>query len=217
MEVAIVSDWHLGADLCQRRSISRFLDGLPSSTKTLIINGDLVEHAHVSFRRQDWAIFSQLKSLSKYRRLVWVRGNHDPDNSSLAHLIGAEYVNAFKFVQEDREFYCTHGDRWDTFIKKHPILTWIGDSIYLGIMRLNKGIARYLKHKNKQVLHCRNHVARGALELIYTHGYSAVCCGHTHHAEQIGDQYYNSGSWTDESCTYLLARNGAIVLKEFNA
>lgn len=215
-DVVIISDLHLGAAVSKRRTISKFLDSLPYSVSLLVINGDLIDHPKRALKKQDWNILSQLRSFSKYKRLIWVRGNHDPHDNYIAHLIGAEFVNRFRFTQREQDFLCVHGDQWDKFITSHPILTHIGDSIYFGLMRISKRLARWAKHKSKQVHHCREQVARGALEYVYSCGYSAVCCGHTHHAEQAGEQYYNSGCWTEEGCSYLLVRNGRIEIKTFS-
>jgi UDP-2,3-diacylglucosamine pyrophosphatase LpxH len=62
-EIVIISDVHLGSDVCQVEQLSKFLDKV--STQTLIINGDLFDSWDFRRLRKDhWKILKKLRQLS---------------------------------------------------------------------------------------------------------------------------------------------------------
>jgi UDP-2,3-diacylglucosamine pyrophosphatase LpxH len=79
-DIVVVSDIHLGSDICQCSKFVKFLTNL--NTKTLIINGDLFDSWDFRKLRKDhWKILKKLRQLSDtthmfsrtYRPFNWSR------------------------------------------------------------------------------------------------------------------------------------------------
>src|SRR5262245_29455796 len=106
-DAVFLSDLHLGSESCQVHELQEFIEVLPP-TRRLILNGDVLEHTECRLTKQHWRVLSQLRKLADQLELVWVRGNHDCDAESVAHLIGAEFVSEYTFQSGNREVLCVH-------------------------------------------------------------------------------------------------------------
>ena len=78
LDALIISDTHLGSDVCESKQLYAFLELVFYKTNRLIINGDFFDN--LDFRRlkkNHWKILSLLRRMSKYVEIIWIRGNHD--------------------------------------------------------------------------------------------------------------------------------------------
>jgi UDP-2,3-diacylglucosamine pyrophosphatase LpxH len=219
LDAIILSDIHLGSTSCQADAVAEFLEDLPA-TRRLIVNGDLLEGTEYRLTKKHWRVLSRLRKLSDRLELLWVRGNHDPDADDLAHLLGADYVAEHVFPSGGRDILCVHGDAWDSFLTDHPVISVAADWVYLGLQRMSRRLALSAKRRSKTHVRCARKVEEGAIAHAGKQGCAVVCCGHTHHAEvRPGDpvSYYNSGCWTETSCTYLAVAAGAVELRRVGA
>lgn len=221
-DAIVLSDLHLGSDTCQVRLLQDFVETLPD-TERLILNGDVLENTESRLTKQHWRVLSHFRKLADQLELVWVRGNHDHDAESVAHLIGANFVPEYTFRSGGRRVLCVHGDAWDRFLTDHPILSDVADWFYLRMQRMSRRLAHGAKRSSKTFLRCADRVRSEAKAYAVAKRADAIVCGHTHFAEapQLPDfgecVYYNSGSWTDHHCNYLSVRNGQFELVEVNA
>ena len=222
LDAVLVSDLHLGAESCQVLPLQEFIDSLPP-TRRLILNGDVLENTEFRLTKQHWRVLSQLRKLADQLELIWVRGNHDCDAESVAHLIGAHFVSEFEFQSGGRDILCVHGDAWDRFLTDHPIITNIADWFYLRMQRWSRRLANRAKQSSKTFLRCVDRVRNEALEYAKAKRVDVVICGHTHLAEAplelSGEScaYYNTGCWTDHFCHYLTVEDGFFRLEEATA
>jgi UDP-2,3-diacylglucosamine pyrophosphatase LpxH len=219
LDAIIFSDVHLGTCTCQADAALAFLEDLPE-TRRLIVNGDLLEGTEYRLAKKHWRVLSRLRKLSDRLELVWVRGNHDPDADDLAHLLGAGYVDEYRFRSGAEDVLCVHGDAWDNFLTDHPIISVAADWFYLGLQRMSRKLALGAKRRSKTFLRCAQKIEEGAAWHAGQKGCGVVCCGHTHHAAESGAgdiRYYNSGCWTEVSCTYLAVDRGHVRLCRFEA
>src|SRR6516162_6333344 len=129
-DAILLSDLHLGAESCQVQHLQEFIEALPPTAR-LILNGDVLENTEYRLTKQHWRVLSQLRKLADKLELVWVRGNHDYDAESVAHLIGADFVPEYLFESGGKQVLCVHGDAWDRFLTDHPVVTIIADWFYL--------------------------------------------------------------------------------------
>ncbi|HYV37293.1 MAG TPA: UDP-2,3-diacylglucosamine diphosphatase [Gemmataceae bacterium] len=221
-DAIVLSDLHLGAESCQVEPLLDLIDSLPSTAK-LILNGDVLESTEYRLTKRHWRVLSQLRKLADQTELVWVRGNHDCDAESVAHVIGARFVPEYEFESGGRRVLCVHGDAWDRFLTDHPIITIIADWFYLRMQRWSRRLAKRAKRGSKACLRCIDRVRAEATEYGIAKGADVVICGHTHCAEAPSDSalttcaYYNTGCWTDVDCHYLTARDGYLELLEVSA
>lgn len=218
LDAVVLSDLHLGAESCHVRALQEFLDTLPETNK-LILNGDVLENTEYRLTKQHWRVLSRLRRFSDQLELIWVRGNHDSDAESVAHLIGATFVPEYVFESGGRRMLCVHGDAWDRFLTDHPWLTIMADWVYLNMQRMSRRLAIRAKRRSKTVLQVHERVRMEAMDYGKTKKADVVICGHTHHVEAASEDcskspaYFNTGSWTDHHCHYLTVEDGNVRME----
>lgn len=217
-DAILLSDLHLGLETCQVGSLQRFIAHLPP-TQRLILNGDVLDNTELRLTKQHWRVLSLLRKLADRLELVWVRGNHDHDAESVAHLIGADFVPEYVFSSGGRRILCVHGDAWDRFLTDHPIITAIADWFYMRMQRMNKALAKRAKLGSKTFLRCADKVRNEAILYGKQKSADVVICGHTHFAEAPVEPlatpaYYNTGCWMDFQSHYLTVADGCFRLQE---
>lgn len=220
-DAVIVSDLHLGSNVCQAKRLADFFGQIHSGeilTKQLILNGDVFDSW--DFRRLNkhhWKVLSAIRSLSDHVRTIWLNGNHDGPAEIISHLLGVEVAEEYIFESGDKKVLALHGDRFDNFIADHPILTCFADRLYRWLQKIHVYWARNAKRCSKTFLRCSDQIEVRAKEYASKKGCDIVCCGHTHlemaRPGPVG--YFNSGCWTEIPCTYLCVINGNVEVKHF--
>jgi len=224
-EYIVISDLHLGSDVCRADNILEFLYYL--ETENLILNGDIFDN--MDFRRLNkshWHILKKLRQISKNTNLIWISGNHDFECEPIAHLIGAEWKLDYLIQQDQRKIYLTHGDRFDKIISKRPLLTRLADNVYRIVQLYDRFLhndyyfSRWLKQNSKTLIKSTKNTIKSAIIYCSKNKYSAIILGHLHKAEHLtlldtGLEYINSGCWTEKECHYVAINNGDIHLKKF--
>ena len=219
-DAIIISDLHLGSDVCRARHIRQFLAEIEKdkvSTRELIVNGDLFDSWDFrKLKSSHWKVLSQLRRLSKKKHVVWINGNHDGPAEIISHLIGLDFVDEYEIVSGGRRILVLHGDRFDSFIAKYPLLTKLADSAYRAMQRLDGSfrLAQMAKRNSKTFLRCSEQIRTGAVRHCEAKGADVVCCGHTHLA-MVSERYCNSGCWTESPCNYLSIADGVVSLHDF--
>jgi UDP-2,3-diacylglucosamine pyrophosphatase LpxH len=221
LDAVIVSDLHLGSDNCQARLVCRLLERIADgglSTARLILNGDVFDS--FDFRRltkSHWKVLSLIRKLSDHVDITWLVGNHDEPAEIVSHLLGVHVRDECILESGDQRLLVMHGHAFDTFLDKHPVLTWLADRVYGFLQWIDRThyFAKLAKHGSKTFLRCAQQIEEGAVALARQRGCTAVCCGHTHAAVARTDQpvaYYNSGCWTELPCHYLTVSDGVVRL-----
>jgi len=215
MDAIIISDLHLGSDLCQAKNLTKFLSDI--ETDKLILNGDVFES--MDFRRlkkHHWKVLSELRKISDKIETIWCAGNHDGPAEIISHLLGITVHEEYILKSGDKKILIFHGDKFDTFIYERPILTWLGDQLYWLIQKMDKSHywARLAKKSSKHYLHCSENIKKKAIEYAKKLECYFAICGHTHNAI-ISENYANSGSWTEFPCHYLTVQDGVVNLNEY--
>jgi UDP-2,3-diacylglucosamine pyrophosphatase LpxH len=222
-ETVIISDIHLGSDVCQAKKVREFLALVEQGqiqTNEIIINGDLFDSWDFrKLRGSHWKILSQLRSMAKNKHIVWINGNHDGPAEIISHLIGLDFVEEYRLKSGTKNILVLHGDIFDNFIAKYPILTKLADNAYRTIQKIDKSfyLARLAKRSSKTFLRCSEQIKERAKLYAKKKGADVVICGHTHVAIQSTDgiEYHNSGCWTESPCHYLAISEGTISLVDF--
>lgn len=217
----IISDLHLGSEVCQAKLIEKFLLKIKNQeiqTKELILNGDVFDSW--DFRRlkkSHWEVLSLLRNLSDKIHIIWINGNHDGPAEIVSHLLGVDVAEEYIFESGDKKIIALHGHRFDAFISDHPMFTKIADYFYRWMQKIDKSFcwARYAKKASKTFLRCTEKIETKAINYAKKKHCNIVCCGHTHleieHPNtDIG--YFNSGCWTEFPCSYLTILNGKVKL-----
>ena len=221
-DAVIISDTHLGSDVCEAKLLHDFIDIFVwNNADKLIINGDFFDN--LDFRRlkkSHWNVLSLLRRISKHKEIIWIRGNHDGDAEIISHLIGLDFKDEYSFVSGNKNILCLHGDKFDDFIYKYPATTKIADLVYRTIQKLDKRfLPQFIKQRSKTYLRCNENMIKSSRKYAKEKQADIVCLGHTHYAtvdKKDSVWYYNSGCWTENRCSYLIIKNGEVSLEYFN-
>ncbi len=217
----VISDLHLGSVVCQAKLLEEFLEWAASSTRELIINGDIFDD--LNFKRLAKRHFACLRSIRRHSdrddlRLIWIRGNHDGPADIVSHIVGVEIHEEYVVDTGPIRLLILHGDQFDHFITKYKYITSAAVALFYYIQRLAPhNAARWIRRVSKRWQRNSQVVMRGAVEFARTRGCNAVTCGHTHlplAAEVDGVRYINSGTWTEQPpCPFVSLRGGDLRLE----
>ena len=207
--------------MCQARRLAELLKSIESGalpTKCLIINGDLFDDWDFrKLKKSHWKVLSHIRKLTGIAEVVWIRGNHDGPAEIISHLIGVDFLEEYVLLSGGRKILFLHGDKFDNFISKRPILTKFADNFYRLVQRLDRSFyfAKLLKRGSKTFLRCSEKIRERAVAHARQRGFDAVVCSHVHMEEEFregGTEYYNTGCWTDSPCCYLTVTQGFLTL-----
>lgn len=219
LDAIIISDIHLGSDVCQAETLDKFLKKIDKlQPKRIIVNGDLFDCLNFNkLPRHHWHILKDLRKLAKHTEVIWINGNHDGHYEYVSNLIGLEFLQEYTFESEDKKVICLHGDKFDNFIQRYPMLTAFADGIYWLMQKIDRthSLAVYAKKNSKTFLRNSDRIKKEAVKYAKENGADIVLCGHTHFPETTlvdGIWYGNSGCWTDKQCSYLTVYQGAVHL-----
>jgi len=223
-DTLILSDVHLGSEISRARDALSLLKS--TSFRRLILLGDIFND--LNFRRlkkEHWQFLSYIRKLSNPKRnveVVWVEGNHDLGLSDLmSHLVGIPVYQQYMWEYEGERYLAIHGHQFDRFVVNNFLVSRVGEALFLWIQKLDaskKRFSRYLDRLNTRWLRLSDKVTRGALAYAAHHGATRIFCGHTHvpiQAERNGVQYFNSGSWVDQHCTYVTVDEHGVEIQNY--
>ena len=205
MNIAVISDLHLGSHYCRCEEFMLFVRRLPQHT-WLVLNGDVVHGWHTGLEEEHGKALDLLREESQRRPVIWVRGNHD-DGYELERPGRIELAPHFSL---GKRLFVAHGYDFDNVMPKNR--AFIRVFRFLHHVRIRLGaqpvhVAFYAKRFPLLYNVLRRSVAANAVEFARENGYAAVTCGHTHFFEdtvQDGIRYINTGSWTEEPIHCLL-------------
>ena len=217
----VISDLHLGSDVCQARLLEGFLEWAAQNARELVINGDIFDD--LNFKRLTKRHFACLKVIRKNSdrddfRVVWVRGNHDGPADIIGHIVGVEILDEYIYRNDQVALLILHGDQFDHFITRYRWVTAIGCGTFFYIQKwAPHNASRWIRRVSKRFQRNSRLVLQGAVEYARSKGCRHVTCGHTHlplAAEVDGVRYFNTGTWTEHPpCPFLAVRGGEVRLQ----
>ena len=210
-DCVIISDLHLGSEVCQAQELERFLEWVVSRTRMLIINGDIFDD--LNFKRLKRHHFNCLRIIRRNTdrpdfRVIWMRGNHDGPADIISHIVGVDILDEYLFDNGPLKLWILHGDQFDTIVSGYKGLTEFFSALFRGIqMVVPLRWCRWIRRLSKNFQRNSSVVRVRAISESRKRGCNAVTCGHTHHPEdtqESGIRYINTGTWTDQTpCPYL--------------
>lgn len=223
-DTIILSDLHLGSEVSRASEALRMLKS--ASFNRLILLGDIFSDLNFGrLKKEHWRFLGYIRKLSNPKRnieVVWVEGNHDHGLSQvMSHLVGIrvyrEYVWEFCGVRH----LAVHGHQFDRFLLRNRVLSTFLSGLHLGLQKISFGKKRmigFLERFDTAWLRLSAKVAGGAIAHARSLDAHRVFCGHTHEALRLkrdGVEYYNSGSWTQESATYIAIDHQGVRVWEY--
>ena len=154
-DAIIISDIHLGSDVCQAKKLISFLTSIENGTnptKSIILNGDLFDSWDFrKLKKSHWRVLSYIRRLSKNINIIWVAGNHDGPAEVISHLLGVEFLEEYIFESGTKKILVLHGDQFDSVISNQPMLVYFADKVYKLIQKIDRSfyLAKLAKRSSK--------------------------------------------------------------------
>ena len=224
-----ISDTHLGTRGCQAKYLDDFLVNIKCDTLYLV--GDIIDAWHMGkgatyFPQSHVNVIRRVLTFAKKGTAVkYVVGNHDEFIRKLLDFEltwgNIEFANEFIHKTVDgKELLVVHGDLYDTVVRYHKWIAYLGDTAYTLLIETNRwfnivrvklnlpywSLSAYLKRQVKGAVQFINSFDDALARECKNRNLHGVVCGHIHHAEikEIDDVLYcNDGDWV-ESCTALV-------------
>ncbi len=222
VDVAVISDLHLGTYGCQAKEIVHYLKSI--SPQILILNGDVIDVWQ--FRKRYFPIehiqvIKEVMSLAaKGTRVIYVTGNHDEAMRRYSDIEFGNFQLVDKVVMEINGKMCWifHGDVFDATTKgSAKMLAKLGSSGYDLLIRFNRFMNWILQMMGKEKMSLSKNVMdrvnkavsvnkfeQTAAEIAIEKKYDYVICGHIHEPQMRTVEtkngkviYLNSGDWVE--------------------
>jgi len=223
VDVAVLSDLHLGTYGCRAREIITYLKSI--TPQVLILNGDIIDIWQFSkhyFPSSHVAVIKEILNLmTAGTRVIYITGNHDEMMRRYSDLQLGQFQLTDKLVIEidNKMTWIFHGDVFDNTTKgSAKFWAKMGSNGYAVLLAFNRFINKLMRafgHEKaslaKKVMQKVNEsiikidafetlVAELAIEKKYDY----VICGHIHQPQKriIRNEtgtvvYLNSGDWVE--------------------
>ena len=218
VEVAVISDVHLGTYGCQARELLNYLKSINPSK--LILNGDIIDIWQFSKRYWPSSHMQVVKHimglLSQGTEVIYITGNHDEMLRRFAgQQLGAlQVVNKTLLNLDGKKTWIFHGDVFDITMQHSKWLARLGALGYDSLIVLNTfvnaclravgrdkvSLSKRVKDSVKSAIRFVNDFECTAAEIAIENNYDYVICGHIHQPqdriitnEQGSVRYLNSG------------------------
>ena len=223
IDVAVLSDLHLGTYGCRAREIITYLKSI--SPQILILNGDIIDIWQFSkhyFPSSHVAIIKEILSLmTSGTRVIYVTGNHDEMLRRYSDLQLGQFQLTDKLVIEidHKMTWIFHGDVFDNTTKgSAKFWTKMGSNGYAVLLGFNRFINRLTKFFGREKISLSKKLMQKVnesiikidefetlvAELAIGKNYDYVICGHIHQPQKrmITNKegsvvYLNSGDWVE--------------------
>lgn len=240
LEVAVISDVHLGTYGCQAVEVVKYLKSIQPDT--LILNGDIIDIWQFSKRFWPKSHMEVLKEIMKHLargvEVYYLTGNHDEMLRKFSDFSLGNFHLRDKLVLEldGKEAWIFHGDVFDASMKHAKWLAKLGGIGYDFLILLNSIInwgltnvgqekmsfSKKIKASVKSAVSFISDFEKVAADLAIEKKHAYVICGHIHQPEikrictdKGSVMYLNAGDWV-ESLTALEYVDGEWSLHEYS-
>ena len=223
LDVAVISDVHLGTYGCRANELSRYLSTIDPSI--LILNGDIIDIWQ--FSKKYWPaghmqVIKQITSmLSRGVKVYYVTGNHDEMLRRFENFSVGDFHIVNKLVihhSNAKRSWIFHGDVFDVIMKHSKWLAKLGAVGYDTLIYINAfinfiskklgkekiSLSKKIKNSVKGAVKHINNFEETAANIAIEKEYDYVLCGHIHQPckRQIRNAngsvtYLNSGDWIE--------------------
>ena len=223
IDVAVLSDLHLGTYGCRAKEILTYLKNI--SPQILILNGDIIDIWQFSkhyFPSSHVAIIKEiLQLMTTGTRVIYVTGNHDEMLRRYCDLQLGQFQLTDKLVIEidHKMTWIFHGDVFDNTTKgSAKFWAKMGSNGYAVLLGFNRFINKLMKFFGREKISLSKKVMQKVnesiikieefetlvAELAINKKYDYVICGHIHQPKKrvISNKegsvvYLNSGDWVE--------------------
>ncbi len=222
IEVAVISDTHLGTYGCHARELLSYLKSI--DPKVLVLNGDIIDIWQ--FKKRYWPkthmkVVKQIIGMAaRGTKTYYLTGNHDEMLRRFEGLKMGEFEirNKLELELDGKKAWFFHGDVFDVVMQHSRWLAKLGAIGYDSLIHLNTfinfishklkrgkiSLSKRIKANVKSALKYIDDFERTAAELAMKNGFDYIVCGHIHQAQEriiassTGKiKYLNSGDWIE--------------------
>jgi len=222
VQVAVVSDIHLGTYGCHARELLRYLKSI--RPQVLVLNGDIVDIWQ--FSKNYWPpahmrVVRYLAGLAaKGTKIHYLTGNHDELLRKFAGLKIGQFHLDNKLVLDlpHGRTWLFHGDVFDVTMRHARWLARLGGQGYDLLILINRlanflldklgrprvALSKLIKERVKTAVAAVTNFEETAAAIAADEGYRYVACGHIHQPEikevttaRGPITYLNSGDWVE--------------------
>lgn len=222
VELAVISDVHLGTFGCHAKELLKYLDSI--SPKTLILNGDIIDIWQFRkryFPKSHLAVIQKIIDLStKGTKVIYITGNHDEMLRKFSDMTMGNFSVVDKLVMDldGKKAWFFHGDVFDASIQNAKWLAKLGGWGYDLLILINRfinwfliklgrekfSLSKKIKNSVKKAVKYIQDFEVTASDLAIDNNYKYVVCGHIHQPQMIRKTnkvgttlYLNSGDWIE--------------------
>lgn len=241
VQIAVLSDIHLGTYGCHANEVLTYLENI--DPETLVLNGDIIDIWQFSKRywpASHMAVLNKILNMAANGTKVhYLTGNHDEMLRKFSDFSMGNLHLSDKLVLtiQDKKAWFFHGDIFDVTMKHSKWLAKLGGKGYDLLIILNRAInyllskmgkekisfSKKIKNSVKEAIKFISDFEQTATDLAIRSGYDYVVCGHIHQPaikEYWNDEgsvvYLNSGDWV-ENLSSLEYHKGEWKLVFFDA
>jgi len=222
VEVAVISDVHLGTYGCHAKQLLTYLNSI--EPKKLILNGDIIDIWQFNKRYFPKSHLRVIKKIidmaSDGTEVIYVTGNHDEmlrkfSDTSIGKI---SIVDKAVLKLDGKKAWIFHGDVFDISIQNAKWLAKLGGYGYDMLILLNRfvnwwlellgkekySLSKKIKNSVKGAVKYINDFEKVISDLAIENEYDYVICGHIHQPKMEVKQnkygkttYLNSGDWVE--------------------
>jgi UDP-2,3-diacylglucosamine pyrophosphatase LpxH len=222
IEVAILSDTHLGTFGCHAKELLNYLRSI--EPEMLILNGDFIDiwqFSKLYFPKTHLAVVHEVMKMAlSGTKVYYITGNHDDMLRKFSDFSSGNIHLRDKLVlqMKGEKYWIFHGDVFDVSIKHTRWLAKMGANGYGLLTLLNRLINQFrqglglprrsfagrIKKSIKKTIKYVDDFEKTAINLAFENDYDYVICGHIHmpiiRTETKNNKtltYMNSGDWME--------------------
>jgi UDP-2,3-diacylglucosamine pyrophosphatase LpxH len=222
VEIAVISDVHLGTYGCHAKQLITYLNSI--EPKHLILNGDIVDIWQFSKRYFPKSHLKVIKKIMDFAtegtKVTYITGNHDEMLRRFSDMtIGnISIVNKKVLDLDGKKAWFFHGDVFDVSIQNAKWLAKLGGYGYDALILVNRlvnwclerlgrekySLSKKIKNSVKRAVKYISDFENVVSDLAIENGYDFVVCGHIHQPKMLTKEnkhgkttYLNSGDWIE--------------------
>lgn len=222
VEIAIISDVHLGTFGCHAKELLNYLKCI--KPKTLLLNGDIIDIWNFRKNYFPGAHMKVLKQImhmaSKGTKVYYITGNHDEllRKFTDTQIGNIKLCNKHLLEVNGKKAWVFHGDVFDRSIQGAKMVARLGGMGYDLLILINRflnvilekfgrekySFSKKIKNSVKKAVKFISDFEETASELAIEQGFDYVICGHIHQPQirQVENKkgsvlYLNSGDWVE--------------------
>ena len=222
VEVAVISDVHLGTYGCHAKELLDYLSSI--KPKILVLNGDIIDiwqFRKSYFPSKHLEVIKKIISMStKGTKVYYITGNHDEFLRKFTdlHMGNIRLIDKLVLELDHKRAWIFHGDVFDASITQAKWLAKLGGWGYDILILINRfinwvlarfdkepySLSKKIKNNVKSAVKFITNFENVCVELAIEKGYDYVICGHIHEPKiefmenENGETFYlNSGDWVE--------------------